>query len=312
MPATIEVNGTEYVLNVVPSLPDQRDYRFVFTAEQVLTLQDTYDLVAGFTYDQGRQGSCTANAQAKIFRMLLKLAGFSDWLVSRAMVYYMSRLRAGNQNYDAGATIADSMAAFAAAGACSEATMPYNDAVYNQAPSAAALVEGQDHQVLAYGNVPLTADGIGAALDARHPVSVGFVVYDNFIPNSISGIIPMPSGSARGGHDVDITGRYHSRRLYIIDNSWSEQWGITISSQPGRALMPYDYIHNPQLTFEAKTMTMVEGKIVPPPTPPTPPDPDEVTKLYQDILRILGPIDGIGIHFKNNYNWPLGIQAPPQ
>lgn len=283
MSGTIEVNDTTYSLNLVPSTPDQRDY--LFTVQEQLTLQDTYDLVAGFTYDQGQQGSCTANAQAKIFRMLLKFAGFSDWLVSRAMVYYMSRLRAGNQNSDAGATIADSMAAFADSGACSEATMPYHDNVFNQAPSQAALTEGLDHQVLAYGIVPQTADSIGAALDAKHPVSVGFVVYDNFNPDPISGIIPMPSGSARGGHDVDITGRYHSRRLYIIDNSWSEQWGITISDQPGRALIPYDYIHNPQLCFEAKAMTMVEGVITPPPPPQPTPTPTNRAFHYDRFVR---------------------------
>ncbi len=95
----------------------------------------------------------------------------------------------------------------------------------------------------------------------------------------------MPSGSVIGAHNFLVTGRYHSRRLYICDNSWSEQWGVTISGQPGRFLIPYDYIHNPQLTFEQKTMTMVEGVIVPPPAPPTPPTPTNRTFHYDRFIR---------------------------
>ncbi len=268
MSGTIEAGGIDRVLNLVPSTPDQRDYRFA--APELRVLQDTYDLVAGHTYDQGNEGSCTGNAQAKLFRMLLKLLGMSDWEISRAMIYYMSRVLEGTQTQDAGATIADSMRACYLYGGCSEKTMPYVAGDYARAPTQAAMAEGLDHQTLAYGLVDMSADAIGAALDAKHPVSVGFVVYSNF--NPVSGVIPMPSGSVLGGHNVLITGRYHSRRLYIIDNSWGTAWGVTISGQPGRALMPYDYIHNPQLCFEAKTMSNVEGVIVAPPAPtPVPP-----------------------------------------
>ncbi len=281
MSGIITDNGVDRVLNVTPSLPDQRDYRFA--APPQLALQDTYDLVAGFTYDQGNEGSCTANAQAKAFRMLLKLLGFSDFVISRAMIYYKSRELEGTQNQDAGATIADSMRSLYLYGGCSEQTMPYVAGDYARAPTAAALQEGLDHQVLAYGMVPMSADGIGAALDAKHPVSIGFVVYSNFNPQN--GIIPMPSGSALGGHNVVITGRYDSRRLYICDNSWGPNWGVTISGQPGRFLMPYDYVHNPQLTFEMKTMSNVEGVIVPPPTPTPTPTPVNRAFHYDRFVR---------------------------
>ena len=295
MPGVIEVNGTEYVLNVTPSPPDVRDFKF--TAPQQLELQDTYDLVAGFTYDQGRQGSCTANAQAKLFRMLLKLLGFSDYEISRAMIYFESRKLEGTTFQDAGSTIADSMRGLYLSGACKESTMPYRDSDYTTAPSQAAYQEGQDHQVLAYGLVGQSADQIGAALDAKHPVSVGYVVYENFNPDA-NGIIPMPAGSALGGHNTLLTGRYHSRRLYISDNSWGEAFGIRISGQPGRMLIPYDYIHNPQITFELKTMTNVEGVIVPPPPPPPTPTPTDLWKpfyadrfVHQDWYKY---IDGSG------------------
>jgi hypothetical protein len=283
MAGVIEVNGIERVLNVVPSTPDVRDYRFALEAPPA-ALQDTYDLSAGFTYDQGIQGSCTANAQAKIFRMLLKAQGLADFDISRAMIYFESRKLEGNTNQDAGSTLADSMRGLYLSGACSDATMHYRDTDYTTAPSQAAYREGQDHQCLAYGLVNQTADAIGAALDAKHPVSIGFVVYQNFNPDA-GGLIPMPAGNALGGHNTVITGRYHSRRLYIIDNSWSERWGIAISGTAGRALVPYDFVHNPQITFEVKAISNVEGVIVPPPAPPTPPAPVNRRFHYDRFIR---------------------------
>ena len=73
----------------------------------------------------------------------------------------------------------------------------------------------------------------------------------------------------------------------ITDNSWSPSWGVTISGQPGRCLMPYSYVHNPQLTFEIKALSLVEGMIVPPPTPtPTPtPTPGPRAFHYDRFVR---------------------------
>src|ERR1051326_1009714 len=136
MPGTIDTPNGSYVLNVTPSPPDIRDYRFA--AEPPVALQDTYDLVAGFTYDQGRQGSCTGNAQAKIFRMLLKAQGASDWDISRAMIYFNSRSLEGTVNQDSGSTLADSMRGLYLYGACSNQVMPYRDSDFTTAPSAAA------------------------------------------------------------------------------------------------------------------------------------------------------------------------------
>lgn len=282
MSGVIETEVGNFVLNVTPSPPDIRDYRFQLEAP--VSLQDNYDLVAGFTYDQGIQGSCTANAQAKIFRMLLKNQGATDWDISRAMIYYESRKLMGTTNQDSGATLADSMRGMYLSGGCSNQTMPYRDTDYTTTPSQAAYNEGQNHQVLAYGIVNQTADYIGAALDAKHPVSIGFVVYQNFQPNQ-AGLIPMPAGSALGGHNVVITGRKNADRLYIIDNSWSERWGVTISGQPGRAYLPYDFVHNPQITFELKTISNVEGVIVPPPPPTPTPTPTNRTFHYDRFIR---------------------------
>lgn len=254
-------NGQHYRVDLTPSRPDLRDW--LFTPPPDLLIPDDMDLVSGFCYDQGQEGSCTGNAQAKIFRMMLKLQGYTDYEVSRAMIYYNSRMLEGTVNQDSGSTIEDSMKAFAKWGACNEQMMPYVPGDYTRAPSAAAYAEGLNHQVLSYGIVGQTELEIGAALAMGHPISIGTSIYSNFAPDA-NGIIPMPSGGLEGAHDLVVSGRILSKRLYIIDNSWSQFWGIILSGTPGRAYLPFDYVHNPQITFEMRVMSNVEGVIVPP------------------------------------------------
>lgn len=302
---SLVINGVERQLNLRPSLPDVHDYRFQAQVD-ASQLQDTYDISLGWAYDQALESSCTGNAQAKLFRAILKAQGMPDWQISRAMIYFNGRKLEGTTAQDSGSTIADSMAGIAKWGACSESRFPYVPGDYAHEPDASCYAEALDHQVLSYGLVGQTADAIRAALDANHPVSIGWVVYNSINSMGPDGVLPMPAGGVAGAHDTLITGCYHSRRLFICDNSWLN-WGITLSGTPSRYLMPYDYVLNPQLCFELKTMTQVEGLITPPPAPPAP---DELAQLYADITRILGPIDSVGIHFTHGQAWPLVIQAP--
>lgn len=306
---SIEVNGTSYRLDLKVSIPDLRDWQF--QVPEGLEVPDTIDLASGFTYDQGAEGSCTGNAQAKLFRMALKLKGFTDFEISRAMIYYNSRAIEGTTSSDAGSTIGDSIKGLNVFGACSEQRFPYIVGDYATKPPAVAYTEALDHQALEYGQVAQTEDAIGAALALGYPVSIGFVVYQSF-QNITNGLIPMPAGGVLGAHNMGITGRYHSRRLFIVDNSWSEQWGISISGTKGRALMPYDMVLDPRVTFELRTISNVEGVLAPPPNPvPTPvPTPTPETD-EQALRRILGVVTGVDVRFSKYPAWPLAIQAPP-
>lgn len=326
MPGTIEVNDRQYVLNVVPSLPDVREWKLQLPSG--LAVADIIELDKGVgspfdawpawlrhAYDQYVEGSCTGNAQSKLGSITGYGQGLPAFAPSRRFIYNRSRFLEGTISSDAGSSIIDSIKGMVQFGACSEADMPYVAGQFTLMPTANQLLAALDHQVLKYETVDQTAEGIGGALALGRPVSIGFVVYDNFAPGA-GNIIPMPAGSARGGHNVLIVRRYHNQRMYGIFNSWSDNWG-----DGGISLIPYDYIHNPQLTFEMRTIDLVEGTPTPPPAPPVPPLPPAPSgeTVDEHLLRVYGPIHHIDhdIVFSNidpvtgrQYHWPWRGNAP--
>lgn len=307
----IEHNGVEYQLNVTPTPPNLDDWQFVPTVQAVDSIPDEIDLKPWFTYDQGIQGSCTGNTQAKLMRLITRHQGLSDIDFSRAFIYKNSRTLDGWPNDDRGSTILNSIKSLLQFGACQDILMPYNPTDWTSTPSQQAYQDGELHQALKYEVVGQNQDMIGAALAQGLAVSIGIVVYANFRPDN-NGIIPMPTGGYLGAHNLCITGRKHSQRLYIADNSWSNSWGITIpGTTGGRCYIPYDFVHNPAITFESRTINLIEGT-------PTPPPPtrklDGVGAQLEDgsIIRLWPRDDefpiqqgkrviGIGTHFDDQF-----------
>lgn len=269
MTSAIEVNNIEYKLDLKPSLPSLQDWQFV--PPEGLQIPDNMDLKPWFTYDQAQEGACTGNAQAKLMRMLASIQGLQDFHPSRSWIYAISRIIEGTLSTDSGSSIADSMKGLNQYGVCSEEDFPYVAGQFAVPPPQSLYPGALDHQLLKYELVGQTQDSIGAALALNHPVSVGAVLYANFTTLPSSGIVPMPQGGVIGAHNFLLTGRILSQRVYIMDNSWGTNWGITIpGSTYGRAYIPFDYIHNPNLAFEVRTGDLVEGAPTPTPQPPTP------------------------------------------
>lgn len=303
----MEFNGTDYKLNVIPSPHSFNDWQFAPTIDPA-SIPDEIDLKPWFSYDQGMQGSCTGHSQAKLMRLITKHQGLPDKDFSRAFIYKNSRILDGWPNNDNGSTILNSVKSLADYGACAESLMPYNQNDFVATPSQAAYNDGQNHQALKYEVVSQNIDVIRAALAQGLAVSFGFVVYDNFRPDG-NGVIPMPSGATRGAHNMCLTGGMHSQRMFIGDNSWSDFWGRSFNgSSGGRCLIPYDFILNPWITFEMRTINLIEGT-------PTPPPPTRFVDGFGASLRsgrvihmwptqefpIDDPIRGVGIHYSDGF-----------
>src|SRR5260370_34602455 len=77
----------------VPDLPDARDYLFAAPAIALAALPPSADLRSGCppVYNQGRIGSCTANAIAAAFEFALKKQTLADFMPSRLFIYYNER-----------------------------------------------------------------------------------------------------------------------------------------------------------------------------------------------------------------------------
>ncbi len=76
------------------SLPDKRDENFKYvplhTAEELPTSVDLSSKI-DWVYDQGNEGSCTAQSTASMIRFERKLLGLPEILPSRNWIYWNER-----------------------------------------------------------------------------------------------------------------------------------------------------------------------------------------------------------------------------
>jgi C1A family cysteine protease len=192
-----------------------------------------------FCYDQGQEGSCTANSGLGSNRFFRSVTGMPDFDGSRQFLYYVTRAGEGTQDSDSGASIADTVTAEATVGICLESTWAYtNDLTVK--PSDQAYSEAKLHQVLAKSPVEQTQDALETVLASKRPLHYGMTVYQSF-ENASNGVVPMPGFFEQplGGHALFLHSYDRNKKLFYGQNSWGTEWGYG-----GLCLfsIPYDYI----------------------------------------------------------------------
>jgi len=205
-------------------------------------------------YDQGDEGSCTANGSGGAVHFYLKQMQYKwPFTPSRAFIYYNTRLTDGSLldvMEDCGGTISGAIAAIAKYGCCPEDgnpawSMPYVPGDYRTKPTSANYKDALLHVALEHQSVPQTSAAINSLLARDIPVVFGFDVYDSFMSDDMakSGIMSIPAASEKiqGGHCVVAVGfltdypagNQGVTSWYICRNSWGDKWG-----QAGYFLMP--------------------------------------------------------------------------
>lgn len=243
----------------VPDLPDQRDHLFAAPAPVLSALPTSVDLRKGCpkeVYDQGRLGSCTANAIGAAFEFDLLKQGLPDFMPSRLFIYYNERVKLGTVDVDSGAMIRDGIKSVAKQGVCAETSWPYDISRFTEKPPEQCYVEAIDNRALAYQRVTRTLGQLKGCLASGYPFVFGFRVYESFESAEVArtGVVPMPKPGeeALGGHAVlavgydDETGRFHVR------NSWGSDWG-----DGGYFTMPYAYLTERGLSSDFWAITQV-------------------------------------------------------
>jgi len=237
-----------------PSLPDFRnvpaDVGGLAIAEEV---DPRGEMQA--PYDQGQLGSCTANALAGAIEYNNRLDGKDFGTPSRLFIYYGERAIEGTLGQgDVGAQGHDGFRVARKLGVPPEADWPYDIARFEQRPPTQAFHDAALHRVPQYRHPSQTAVGLKAVLSNRQTVAFGFTVFEGFESPQVasSGIVPMPSRGEQilGGHEVLLVGYLKSEPDYaLVRNSWGSDWGIG-----GYFLMPWDYILNPGLASDFRTI----------------------------------------------------------
>ncbi|HEY1056236.1 MAG TPA: C1 family peptidase, partial [Emticicia sp.] len=201
--------------------------------------------------NQKQLSSCTANATAGAYEYLakkhLKNRAFE---VSRLFVYYNARLRAGSTIKDSGSHIQYAIDSLHKLGACTEETWPYDTKKVNDKPQTNTYEEAANFKVQESKYIPTDLKAWKQCLSEGYPIIFGIALFKGFDScTQNKGIVPMPSPDeasrqSHGLHAMLCVGYSEVDQMFIVRNSWGEQWG-----DKGYCYMPYDYVINNKLNM---------------------------------------------------------------
>ena len=240
-----------------PSLPDNRDLICNYDETDYIPSVDLRKK-CGKIYNQGKLGSCTANAILSAYKYdEINQHGKVYYEPSRLFLYYNERSMEGTTEYDNGASIRDGIKSLNKVGVCSEDKWPYNIDYFRYKPTSDCYKEAQGHESLQYKRLNQDIEQFKECLKSGYPFVFGFSVYESFETEEVSktGIMPMPSESEKvlGGHAVMCVGYDENKKMFIIMNSWGEEWG-----EDGYFYMPYDFISNINYATDFWTISKIK------------------------------------------------------
>jgi C1A family cysteine protease len=250
----------------IRDLPDHRDQLFSAPAAVLASLPPAVDLRPQCppVYDQGRIGSCTANAIAGAIQFdRKKNKEAPDFIPSRLFIYYNERYIEGDVPYDRGAQIRDGIKSVHKLGVCPETDWTYDDtpaetdggpwpkgAKPAQRPPQSAYSDAAKYKVVTYQRLVQTLSQLRGCLAHGLPFVFGFTVYSSFFDQQTGKqkvTIPLPSDSDQviGGHAVVCVGYKDSDHVFICRNSWGTDEG-----EKGYFYLPYSYLTDAQLASD--------------------------------------------------------------
>lgn len=182
--------------------------------------------------DQGRVGSCVANAVVGALEHQRRRAGQVAIDLSRMFVYFNARRMRGSEHQDCGTTIASGMAAFLAFGAPPESQWPYDPSLVTTVPSAAVFQQALAHVPAEYARVD-GLEHVQGALARGYPVVFSASIPQRYYQQAAqTGVIPRPSDSElmairtqHGRHAMLLVGYDLDEHAFLVRNSWGTSWG---------------------------------------------------------------------------------------
>lgn len=256
--SSVKKSLVNYHYGWLPDLPDHRDLLYVAPLMVMKQLPTKVDLRNNCppVYDQGALGSCTANALGAAFQYEQKKQQIPNFIPSRLFIYYNERALIHTIQSDSGAFIRDGIKTMNVQGVCNENDWPYIIAQFAQQPPKALYKKASTNQVLSYmrlNNANLTQ--LQSCLAEGFPFVFGFTVFESFQRIGKNGIMPMPTPTEQrlGGHAVMAVGYDDAKKMFIVRNSWSKDWG-----ELGYFYMPYAYITDTNRADDFWTIRLVE------------------------------------------------------
>jgi C1A family cysteine protease len=175
--------------------------------------------------NQGKVGSCAANAVVGAMEYHQRRVGLPITDLSRLFVYYNARNMADKAQEDCGTLISHVMASVLAFGACEERMWPYQENMWPEKPTAASYQNALRYEAVSYARAPL-GDTCLVALAQGLPI-----VFGTFVPSEFydiadkTGSMPDTREAGQnpgGGHAMLLVGYDLATRTWLVRNSWGE------------------------------------------------------------------------------------------
>ena len=206
--------------------------------------------------DQGRIGSCTANAGVGLYEYFERRS-FGRHIDGSRLFLYKATRNLLRWKDDDGAYLRTTMAAMALFGIVPEKYHPYNETRFNDEPGAFLYSYAQNYQAMLYYRLDVPGvtrkellEKIKEHLRMGLPLIFGFTCYTS-LDLADDGKIPFPDPKEDidGGHAVMAVGYDDKKEItnpnngktttgaFLIRNSWGTEWG-----EKGYGWLPFEYV----------------------------------------------------------------------
>lgn len=255
----------------LPDYPDFRDYtpahaliqpmlQMVYSSKNKGQLPITVDLkeFCSPVENQGRLGSCTAQAGVGLVEYFINRAVGKYIDVSRLFLYKVTR-NLMHQKGDTGAFLRTTMGALVLFGVPPEEYWPYHEDDFDKEPPAFCYAFAQNYQAISYYrldppqiNKEELLKSIKTNIVSGLPSMFGFTVFNSIQQADQTGCIPYPTAGEKmiGGHAMVAVGYDDKKEIknsnpkssptigaLLIRNSWGTDWG-----EHGYGYLPYEYV----------------------------------------------------------------------
>jgi C1A family cysteine protease len=213
-------------------------------------------------YNQDKLGSCTANAIAAAYEFdEIKQNEKDIFIPSRLFIYYNERKIEGSIDTDSGAEIRDGIKSISVDGVCSEDLWKYDITKFTECPTQECYDNAKNHKSIEYKRVVQSLEQLKQCLIEGFPFIFGFNVYSSFETQEVAetGIMPIPKEGEEllGGHAVCAVGFDDNKQVFIVRNSWGDNWG-----DKGYFYMPYSFITNTSQCSDFWTVRKIKDTII--------------------------------------------------
>jgi C1A family cysteine protease len=242
-----------------PSFHDPRDLKYSLKMPRMVDLPKKVDLRPEMPtiWDQLDLGACTAHALGAMYWHVTKKLGQTVFMPSRLFVYFNERVVEKTVNEDAGSTLRTGIKTLARQGVCPEEMWPYDVAKFKRKPLKKCYEAGVGEKITEYRRLDnRSLVELKTCLAEGNPFVFGFVVFKSFEDGDVSttGVMTMPDADDQplGGHAVCCVGYDDERQVFIVRNSWGEEWG-----DKGHVYVPYSFVTDTQYCDDFWTVTRV-------------------------------------------------------